>query len=95
VTLAQVILFSLVVVSFLEQYLSGNNWAKGFYTEGAELVDSIIDVVRIQSESCETLQGFQLLHSLGGGTGAGLGSLVLSKLREVCFIPGNNMHCLH
>lgn len=61
---------------------AGNNWAKGFYTEGAELVDSIIDVVRIQSESCETLQGFQLIHSLGGGTGAGLGSLVLSKLRE-------------
>lgn len=64
--------------------ISGNNWAKGFYTEGAELVDSILDVVRRQSESCDALQGFQLIHSLGGGTGAGLGSLVLSKLREVC-----------
>ncbi|KAH0833481.1 beta-tubulin [Lanmaoa asiatica] len=28
------------------------------------------------------LQGFQIIHSLGGGTGAGLGSLLLSKLRE-------------
>ena len=28
------------------------------------------------------MQGFQMLHSLGGGSGAGLGSLLLSKLRE-------------
>ncbi|KAF9048816.1 beta-tubulin 2 tubb2 [Panaeolus papilionaceus] len=61
---------------------AGNNWAKGYYTEGAELVDSILDIVRRQSESCDALQGFQILHSLGGGTGAGLGSLMLSKLRE-------------
>jgi len=61
---------------------AGNNWAKGFYTEGAELVDSILDNVRRQVEPCESLQGFQLVHSLGGGTGAGLGSLMLSKLRE-------------
>ncbi|KIM84885.1 hypothetical protein PILCRDRAFT_96615 [Piloderma croceum F 1598] len=61
---------------------AGNNWAKGFYTEGAELVDSIIEILRRQSEACEALQGFQLLHSLGGGTGSGLGSLMLSKLRE-------------
>ncbi|TFK22749.1 beta-tubulin 2 tubb2 [Coprinopsis marcescibilis] len=61
---------------------AGNNWAKGFYTEGAELVESILDVVRKQSESCDALQGFQVLQSLGGGTGAGLGSLLLSKLRE-------------
>lgn len=56
---------------------------KGFYTEGAELVESILEIVRRQTESCDALQGFQLLHSLGGGTGAGLGSLMLSKFREV------------
>ncbi|KAH7928103.1 beta-tubulin 2, partial [Leucogyrophana mollusca] len=61
---------------------AGNNWAKGFYTEGAELIDPILDIVRKQTEACEALQGFQILHSLGGGTGAGLGSLLLSKLRE-------------
>ena len=27
-------------------------------------------------------QGFQLSHSLAGGTGSGIGSLLLSKLRE-------------
>ncbi|KAI0926238.1 Tubulin beta-2 chain [Taiwanofungus camphoratus] len=61
---------------------AGNNWAKGFYTEGAELVDSIMDIVRLQSERCDALQGFQMIHSLGGGTGAGLGSLLLGKFRE-------------
>jgi tubulin beta len=28
------------------------------------------------------LQGFQLTHSLGGGTGSGLGTLLISKIRE-------------
>lgn len=65
---------------------AGNNWAKGFYTEGAEIAESIIDVVSRQAEACDSLQGFQLIHSLGGGTGAGLGTLILSKLREVCWV---------
>ena len=28
---------------------AGNNWAKGHYTEGAELIDSVLDVVRNES----------------------------------------------
>jgi tubulin beta len=61
---------------------AGNSWAKGYYTEGAELVESIMDVVRKEAENTDCLQGFQLAHSLGGGTGSGLGSLLLSKIRE-------------
>lgn len=61
---------------------AGNNWAKGYYTEGAELADPILDIIRKQAESCDALQGFQFLHSLGGGTGAGLGTLMMGKLRE-------------
>ena len=45
------------------------------------------EIVRRQTENCDALQGFQLLHSLGGGTGAGLGSLLLSKFREVVCTP--------
>ncbi|KAB1261137.1 Tubulin beta-2A chain [Camelus dromedarius] len=33
---------------------AGNNWAKGHYTEGAELVDSVLDVV-MPSPKCRTL----------------------------------------
>ncbi|KAL4718737.1 hypothetical protein ACJJTC_009375 [Scirpophaga incertulas] len=61
---------------------AGNNWAKGHYTEGAELVDAVLDVIRKEAESCDCLQGFQLTHSLGGGTGSGMGTLLLSKIRE-------------
>lgn len=61
---------------------AGNNWAKGHYTEGAELVDSVLDAVRKEAESCDCLQGFQLTHSLGGGTGSGMGTLLISKVRE-------------
>ncbi|KEI41192.1 uncharacterized protein L969DRAFT_84945 [Mixia osmundae IAM 14324] len=61
---------------------AGNNWAKGHYTEGAELVDQVLDVVRKEAEGCDSLQGFQITHSLGGGTGAGMGTLLISKIRE-------------
>ena len=61
---------------------AGNNWAKGHYTEGAELIDSVMDVVRKEAESCDCLQGFQVAHSLGGGTGSGMGTLLISKIRE-------------
>lgn len=61
---------------------AGNNWAKGHYTDGAELIEPIMEVVRQECESCECMQGFQLCHSMGGGTGSGLGTLLLGKLRE-------------
>ncbi|GAA5987771.1 hypothetical protein JCM10908_007206 [Rhodotorula pacifica] len=61
---------------------AGNNWAKGYYTEGAELIDQIMEQTRHETEACDNLQGFQLVHSLGGGTGSGLGTLLLSKIRE-------------
>ena len=60
---------------------AGNNWAKGHYTEGAELIDAVMDVVRKESEACDALQGFQLTHSMGGGTGAGMGTLLISKVQ--------------
>jgi hypothetical protein len=40
---------------------AGNNWAKGHYTEGAELVEQVIDVVRKEAEGCDCLQGWQQL----------------------------------
>lgn len=41
-----------------------------------------MDVVRKEAEGCDCLQGFQITHSLGGGTGAGMGTLLISKIRE-------------
>jgi tubulin beta len=61
---------------------AGNNWAKGHYTEGAELIDTVMDHGRREAENCDTLQGFQVTQSLGGGTGSGMGTLLISKVRE-------------
>merc|ERR1719384_2479022 len=61
---------------------AGNNWAKGHYTEGAELVEAVLDALRQEVEACECPQGFQLFHSLGGGTGSGMGTLLLLKIRD-------------
>lgn len=43
---------------------AGNNWAKGHYTEGAELVDSVLDVVRKEAEGCDCLQVIILLFQI-------------------------------
>ncbi|XP_017782296.1 PREDICTED: tubulin beta chain-like [Nicrophorus vespilloides] len=61
---------------------AGNNWAKGHYTEGAEIVEDVLDVIRKESEGCDCLQGFQFTHSVGGGTGSGMGTLLALKIRE-------------
>lgn len=41
---------------------AGNNWAKGHYTEGAELIDAVLDVVRKEAENCDCLQGIVALN---------------------------------
>jgi tubulin beta len=42
----------------------------------------VLDTTRQEAEQCDCLQGFQLTHSLGGGTGSGMGTLLIQKLRE-------------
>lgn len=37
-------------------------------------------IFRKMAESCACLQSFQMTHSLGGGTGSGLGTLLISKI---------------
>ena len=41
-----------------------------------------MDVIHKEAEASDCLQGFQLLHSLGGGTGSGMGTLLLTKIKE-------------
>uniref|UniRef100_A0A2R8M6Z3 Tubulin beta chain n=1 Tax=Callithrix jacchus TaxID=9483 RepID=A0A2R8M6Z3_CALJA len=45
-------------------------------------MESVMDVVRKEAESCDCLQGFQLTYSLGWGTGSGMGTLLTGKIRE-------------
>ncbi|EGT32270.1 hypothetical protein CAEBREN_29511 [Caenorhabditis brenneri] len=60
----------------------GNNWARGHNTEGAQLLPDILTVVKKEAEKCSSLHGFQVIHGIGGGTGSGLGALLIQKLRD-------------
>nr|XP_020467167.1 tubulin epsilon chain isoform X3 [Monopterus albus] len=61
---------------------SGNNWAVGHMTYGLAYREQIVDHLRKAAEHCDCLQCFFLIHSMGGGTGSGLGTRVLSLLEE-------------
>ena len=68
-----------------EQLISGkedaaNNYARGHYTIGKEIVDLVLDRIRKLADNCTGLQGFMIFHATGGGTGSGLGSLLLERL---------------
>lgn len=63
-------------------YGPGHSWPNGFYSDGNEILDKTLDIIRKETEKCEIFQGFQFFHSLGGGTGSGFGSLLLSKLKD-------------
>ncbi|MBA0714832.1 hypothetical protein Golax_013782 [Gossypium laxum] len=68
-----------------EQLISGkedaaNNFARGHYTIGKEIVDLCLDRVRKLADNCTGLQGFMVFNAVGGGTGSGLGSLLLERL---------------
>jgi len=59
---------------------AANNFARGHYTVGKEIVDIALDKIRRLADQCQGLQGFLLFHAVGGGTGSGLGSLLLERL---------------
>lgn len=42
------------------------------------MADRVVNAVRKEAEACDCLQGFSIIHSLGGGTGSGLGLVFLS-----------------
>jgi len=59
---------------------AANNFARGHYTVGKEKMEVITDRVSKMVESCENIQGFIICHAVGGGTGSGLGMLILERL---------------
>jgi len=68
-----------------EQLITGkedaaNNYARGHYTVGKEIIDNVLDRIRKLSDNCTGLQGFLVFHSFGGGTGSGFTSLLMERL---------------
>ena len=68
-----------------EQLITGkedaaNNYARGYYTIGKEMVDGVLDRVRKLADQCTGLQGFLIFHSFGGGTGSGFTAALMEHL---------------
>jgi tubulin epsilon len=61
---------------------SGNNFACGFFHYGEELRETFMELLQRQLESCDSLQGLCVFHSLGGGTGSGLGTKLLVNMAD-------------
>ena len=59
---------------------AANNYARGHYTIGREMIEPCMDKIRRLAENCTGLQGFVLFHSFGGGTGSGFASLLMERL---------------
>ncbi|XP_040848457.1 tubulin alpha-1C chain-like [Ochotona curzoniae] len=68
-----------------EQLITGredaaNNYARGYYTVGREIIESVQERIRKLAEQCSGLQGFLVFRSFGGGTGSGFTSLLMERL---------------
>lgn len=65
---------------------AGNNWAVGHMFYGSKYKDSIREMIRKNAEACDNLESFFIMHSMGGGTGSGLGRLLYSYLVQILSI---------
>ncbi|KAL7671017.1 hypothetical protein ACOME3_005930 [Neoechinorhynchus agilis] len=61
---------------------AANNYARGHYTIGHQIIDESLDKIRKLSDQCTGLQGFLIFHSFGGGTGSGFTALLMEKLSD-------------
>ena len=59
---------------------AANNFARGFYTCGKEIIENVLDQVGKCVEQCQNDQGFLVFSSFGGGTGSGFTSLLFDEL---------------
>jgi tubulin alpha len=59
---------------------AANNFARGHYTVGKEILDQVNDRLRKLVDNSQNVQGFIMNHAVGGGTGSGLGALILERI---------------
>ncbi|KAJ1433982.1 Tubulin/FtsZ, GTPase domain [Sesbania bispinosa] len=80
---------------FVERPLRGiaaNDFARGHYTVGKEIVDLCLDRIRKLVNNCTGLQGFLVFNDVSVGTGSGLGIIALLVINStISFIEKNNV----
>jgi cell division protein FtsZ len=62
---------------------AANNYARGHYTVGKEIIDLVLDRLRKLADQCTGLQGFLIFHSFGGGTGSGSAPVIAQVAKDL------------
>ena len=69
-------------LSIFKQEGSGNNWAYGYFFHGESIKDRLKECMLLALRKFEGIRNVVIIHSLGGGTGSGLGSFILETLKD-------------
>jgi len=60
---------------------AASNFARGYYTVGNEMSPLFMDRLRKMADMCDSLQGFVVFRSFGGGTGSGFSANIIDKIK--------------
>ncbi|KAH0486960.1 MAG: uncharacterized protein KVP18_000999 [Porospora cf. gigantea A] len=60
---------------------AGNNWALGYF-QALEYQEELMEMIGREADASDSLQGFTLIHSIAGGSGSGMGSMLLEALED-------------
>ncbi|VDN99137.1 unnamed protein product [Rodentolepis nana] len=63
---------------------SGNNWAHGYFLNGPPCIEAMSNQLRLELEKCDLIDGLITNMSLAGGTGSGVGTYLITHLRDHC-----------
>lgn len=61
---------------------AGNNWAMGYEMSSGEFLEASVDCIRRELEYCDRPPCIKVIHSVGGGTGSGLGTRITEAISE-------------
>jgi hypothetical protein len=61
---------------------AGGNFAVGYLGEGRAVLPEVMARVEQEIEKTDNVGGIIVIHALGGGTGSGLGSLIIESIKE-------------
>uniref|UniRef100_A0A0K0DVQ6 Tubulin alpha chain n=1 Tax=Strongyloides stercoralis TaxID=6248 RepID=A0A0K0DVQ6_STRER len=61
---------------------AANNYARGLYGLGLKYIEEVLSRIQKMAETCNSLEGFIIHRSFGGGTGSGFTSLLIEVLKN-------------
>ncbi len=61
---------------------AGGNFAVGYMGAGREVLPEVIGRLDFEIDKCDNVGGIIVLHATGGGSGSGLGALVIESIKE-------------